>query len=149
MAVREQLIEHCNQFAEERKSHIDAQMQEIRDALNEETKSTVGDKHETGRALLQLEREKVGNQFKEVEDMYEALQKVKDYIPSDIVHLGSVVYTSKFNYFLSISAGETKAEKDTFYAISCASPIGRLLLSKSVGDEVKFRDQIFTIEKIA
>ena len=41
-------------------------MKEIKEALFEEIKSSVGDKHETGRAMLQLEREKVGNQFYEV-----------------------------------------------------------------------------------
>ena len=148
MTLKETLISKCKDFALERKSHIDLQMKEIKEALFEEIKSSAGDKHETGRAMLQLEREKVGNQFSEVEDMFETLNKIDTSVPPTIVHLGSIVYTTSANYFVAISAGKLDIDGVTFYAISSITPIGKLLMSKKVGDEIIFRGQKFTIENI-
>ena len=148
MTLKETLISKCHEFATERKSHIDFQMKEIKEALFEEIKSSAGDKHETGRAMLQLEREKVGNQFYEVEEMFEILNKIDILSPSTVAHLGSLVYTTQANYFIAISAGKIEIEGQCFYAISTNTPIGKLLLAKPVGQEVNFRDQIFTIQKI-
>ena len=148
MTLKETLISKCYEFASERKSHIDFQMKEIKEALFEEIKSSVGDKHETGRAMLQLEREKVGNQFYEVENMFETLNKINVLAPSLVVHLGSIVYTTQANYFIAISAGKLEAGGQTFYAISSNTPIGKLLMAQSEGAEIKFRDQRFRIKKI-
>ena len=147
MTLKETLISKCYEFASERKSHIDFQMKEIKEALFEEIKSSVGDKHETGRAMLQLEREKVGNQFYEVEDMFETLNKIDILAPSLVVHLGSIVHTTQANYFIAISAGKLEVEDQAFYAISSNTPIGKLLMAKPEGEEIKFRDQRFRIEK--
>jgi len=148
MTLKETLISKCYEFASDRKSHIDFQMKEIKEALFEEIKSSVGDKHETGRAMLQLEREKVGNQFYEVEDMFETLNKIDILAPSLVVHLGSIVHTTQANYFIAISAGKLEAEDQAFYAISSNTPIGKLLMAKPEGEEIKFRDQRFRIKKI-
>lgn len=148
MTIKETLIRKCVDFASERKSHIDFQMKEIKEALFEESKSSAGDKHETGRAMLQLEREKVGNQFYEVEDMFGTLNKIDVSMPSLVVHLGSIVYTSQANYFIAISSGKLDVNGEIFYAISSSTPIGKLLMSKSEGQEICFRDQKFTIQKI-
>ena len=148
MTLKETLISKCYEFASERKSHIDFQMKEIKEALFEEIKSSAGDKHETGRAMLQLEREKVGNQFYEVEEMFETLNKINISAPATVVHLGSLVYTTQANYFIAISAGKLEADGQTFYAISSNTPIGKLLMSKTEGQEVNFRDQKISIVKI-
>ena len=148
MTLKETLISKCYEFASERKSHIDFQMKEIKEALFEEIKSSVGDKHETGRAMLQLEREKVGNQFYEVENMFETLNKIDVLAPSLVVHLGSIVYTTQANYFIAISVGKLEVEDQAFYAISSNTPIGKLLMAKPEEEEIKFRDQSFRIKKI-
>jgi len=67
---------------------------------------------------------------------------------SKIVGLGSLVYTTKANYFIAISAGELIVENETFYAISVNTPIAKLLVSKTIGDKINFRSNIFTIENI-
>jgi len=123
-------------------------MKEIKEALFEEIKSSAGDKHETGRAMLQLEREKVGNQFYEVENMFETLNKIDVLAPSLVVHLGSIVYTTQANYFIAISVGKLEVEDQAFYAISSNTPIGKLLMAKPEEEEIKFRDQSFRIKKI-
>ncbi|APY10924.1 3-oxoacyl-ACP synthase [Seonamhaeicola sp. S2-3] len=148
MNIKQQLYNYCIEFIENRFQTIESTINEIQNALTTETKSTAGDKHETGRAMLQLEREKAGNQLSEVQKIKEALIRINTNKSSNTVSLGSVVYTSNLNYFIAISAGELRVDKEIFYAISPSTPIGQLLLGKMVGDSVMFRNQKFIIDNI-
>lgn len=148
LKIKEVLFDICSEFIEQRFKTIKHTIDEIQISLTSETKSSAGDKHETGRAMLQLEREKAGNQLSEIQKTIELLSKIDISNSTETVSLGSVVYTSKSNYFIGISAGELKVENDKFYAISSNTPIGKLLMSKTVGDTVTFREQSFEIQKV-
>ncbi|TWO31589.1 3-oxoacyl-ACP synthase [Seonamhaeicola sediminis] len=148
MNIKQQLYKKCEVFIANRLQTVKSTINEIQESLTTETKSSAGDKHETGRAMLQLEREKVGNQLSEIQKTQEALTKIDITRTSNAVSLGSLVNTSKLNYFIAISAGKLNIEKETFYAISPSTPIGELLMGKTVGDLIRFRNQEFIIEKI-
>lgn len=148
MSIKQNLYNQCHDFIENRLQTIRSTIQDIQKSLLSETKSSAGDKHETGRAMLQLEREKAGNQLAEIQKVKETLSKIDVDKSSEIAGIGSLVYTSKLNYFISISAGELKYGGATFYAISPSTPIAKLLLSKKAGDEITFRSLTFAITKI-
>lgn len=148
MNIKEQLYNQCQEFVESRLLTIQNSIQEIQESLTTETKSSAGDKHETGRAMLQLEREKIGQQLAETQKLKEILSKIDVTNESDTISLGSVVYTSKNNYYLAVSAGEIKLKNTLFYAISANTPIGQLLMGKVVGATLNFREQEFEIIKI-
>lgn len=146
--LKQQLYNMCLNFIENRRKTIQNTINGIQESLMSETKSSAGDKHETGRAMLQLEREKAGHQLAEIEKLTESLSKIDATFASKIVGLGSVVYTSQANYFIAISAGEVAVDGIKFFAISTNTPVGSLLMGKSSGDEVVFREQNFVIHKI-
>ncbi|MEN3323729.1 3-oxoacyl-ACP synthase [Mariniflexile soesokkakense] len=148
MKTKESLYSQCLEFVENRFNTIQNTINELQESLTSETKSSAGDKHETGRAMLQLEREKAGNQLAEIQKIKENLSKINISNTTEFIGLGSVVYTNKSNYFIAISAGEIKFENDVFYAISSNTPIGQLLMGKTVGDVVVFKEQKFKIEKV-
>lgn len=148
LQIKQQLYAQCVNFVEDRYSKIQNQINQIQESLTSETKSSAGDKHETGRAMLQLEREKAGQQLAEVEILKEALSKIDVAKTSEIVGLGSVVTTSNANYYLAISAGQITANSQSFFAISPNTPMGLLLMGKRIGDVVVFRDNKFVIENI-
>ena len=148
LELKQQLYKQCLDFVEERLSNVQNQIKEIQESLTSETKSSAGDKHETGRAMLQLEREKAGQQLAEVEKLKEALSKIDVEKTSEPIGLGSVVFTSKANYFIAISAGQLEVGSDKFFAISPNTPIGLLLMGRIVGNEVVFREQNFLIETV-
>jgi transcription elongation GreA/GreB family factor len=148
LKIKEDLYLLCLAFVEHRYNTIQNTISEIQESLTSETKSSAGDKHETGRAMLQLEREKAGNQLAEIQKIKENLSKISISKTSEVIGLGSVVYTNKSNYFIAISAGEIKVENELFYAISSNTPIGQLLLGKTIGDEVLFREQRFKIVNV-
>jgi len=148
MTIKQQLYNHCQGFVNNRLQTIKNTIAEIQESLLSETKSSAGDKHETGRAMLQLEREKAGNQLAEIQKVKEQLGKISVSKPSELVKLGSIVYTNNANYYLAISAGILKVKEESFYAIAPNTPIGKLLLTKKVGDSISFRDHTFTISSI-
>lgn len=143
--IKQSLYNQCFQFIENRLITVQKTMAEIQESLLSETKSSAGDKHETGRAMLQLEREKAGNQLAEIVKTKMLLSKISTENTSQKIGLGSVIYTTKSNYYIAISAGELTLETDKFYAISANTPIGQLLIGKTVGEEVVFRDNKFNI----
>ena len=148
LETKQILYAQCVDFVENRFNTIQNTISEIQESLTSETKSSAGDKHETGRAMLQLEREKAGNQLAEIQKIKENLSKISISKTSEVIGLGSVVYTNKSNYFIAISAGEIKVENELFYAISSNTPIGQLLLGKTMGDAVLFREQRFKIVNV-
>jgi len=148
MNIKKELYDQCCEFVENKLIKIQDAIHEIQESLTTETKSSAGDKHETGRAMLQLEREKIGQQLAETQKLKETLSKIDSSKVSYKVSLGSIVYTSQHNYFIAISAGKLQLEDDHFYAISTNTPIAQLLLGKAEGNKVIFREQSFSIIQI-
>jgi transcription elongation GreA/GreB family factor len=146
--IKEQLFTQCLAFIDDRLLTVKNTMQEIQESLLSETKSSAGDKHETGRAMLQLEREKAGNQLAEILKIKENLSKINTKNTSETIHLGSVIYTTQANYYIAISAGIVTIDDIDFYAISPVTPIAKLLLSKTVNDTITFRTTNFTITNV-
>ena len=146
--IKELIYSHCENFVDGRFKTIQNSIKQIQESLSSETKSSAGDKHETGRAMLQLEREKLGHQLAEIQRIKESFYKIDITKASKVVGLGSLVFTSNTHYFIGVSAGELIVNNNTFYAISANTPIAKLLLAKGVGDIVQFRDTPFTIQAI-
>ncbi|MFC0603487.1 3-oxoacyl-ACP synthase [Winogradskyella pulchriflava] len=148
MNTKQVLYNMCQEYVNNRLETIKSTINDIEQGLNSETKSSAGDKHETGRAMLQLEREKAGQQLAEVQKLQELLQKIDLEKQFTKVALGSIVETSGLNYFIAISSGELTINDKKYYAISPVTPIAKQLLSKKVGDSIHFRSSTFVINKI-
>jgi len=148
MIIKETLYNRCLNFIDERLITVNKTISDIQNSLQSETKSSAGDKHETGRAMLQLEREKAGHQLAEIEKQKHILQKINIDTKHQKVTLGSVVITTQANYFIAVSAGEIIVDNTVYFAISAATPMAQLLLSKSVDDEIVFRGNGFRILSI-
>lgn len=148
MTLRLKSYQFCDSFIENKLNTINKTIKELEESLLSETKSSAGDKHETGRAMLQLEREKIGQQLAEIDKMKTVLNKVQIDSKTNVVALGSLVYTSQLNYFIAISAGEFTIDNTSFYAISSNTPIGKLLIGKTINDTVLFNGNSIKIKKI-
>ncbi len=147
-SIKTQLFDFCKSFADNRIYRIRKEMIGFKEALDDETKSSAGDKYETGRAMLQLELEKAGVQLAEADKMTKILDLINIKTQANFVGLGNLVKTTKANYFIGISAGEIKLDKLVVYCISSETPIGKLLLGKKVNDVVIFNDNAIKILEI-
>ncbi|EGV43189.2 3-oxoacyl-ACP synthase [Bizionia argentinensis JUB59] len=143
-----QLHNLCLASVNSRFQAIQKLIMEIQESLTSETKSSAGDKHETGRAMLQLEREKAGAQLAEIQKQQDMLAKVDVLKTTQTICLGSVVETSQANYFIAVSAGEFTIDNQSYYAISPITPIGKLLLGKTVNETINFNEKTFRILNI-
>jgi transcription elongation GreA/GreB family factor len=146
--LKEALYNQCKEFVNTKLSNIENTIRSNQEALASETKSSAGDKHETGRAMLQLEMEKAGQQLRGVSEMKLVLERLNIQEISNACKTGSIVKTDNFNYFIGISAGKLIVENETYYAISSKSPIGQLLIGKKEKEVVSFNGKSFRIEKI-
>ena len=143
------LFDHCeNHINNKLKNYLKID-QELFKSLNEETKSSAGDKHETTRAMIQIEREKNSNRVKEIESLKKNLVLVKSIEPSNIsVKIGSIIFTTNNNYFISISSEIYKSDIIKIYCVSPNTPIAKAYLGKKVGNIVNFNNIESMIEKI-
>jgi transcription elongation GreA/GreB family factor len=133
--LKTELLQHCQKQVDNRYSKIKQTIADIEESLLEESKSSSGDKHETGRAMLQIDRENAGKQLLEIEKVVQLLKKIDVTATSDYARLGSLVYTDKFTYYISISIGTVSVENKDYLCVALNSPIGLLISGKRKGDE--------------
>ena len=148
IAHKRKLYNACVEFINKREQTVIGIISSNQKALTSETKSSAGDKHETGRAMLQLEMEKASQQLEGIYTLKTILTKVTIDDSSEHVKLGSLIITNQANYFLAISVGEINIGTKKYYAISPSSPIGNLLLGKRVGEEFVFNKKTITIDEV-
>ena len=123
------------------KSNLDS----IAESRNNETKSSVGDKYETGRAMMQLEFQKVEGQLNRIEHQRSKLKQIDINATFSTVKQGSMVITNQGTYFISVPIGKVKLEEETYFCLSLDSPIGKMLNKKSKGDSLVFNGRSIEI----
>ena len=101
MEIKEKLLQACRDFAQEKLAAIQNTLSELSDSVGSDSKSTAGDKHETGRAMLHLEQEKAGEQLKQAQDTLRAIDKINIQKLNTSIAAGSLVKTNRGN-FLSL-----------------------------------------------
>lgn len=147
-ATKTQLFKKCTEIIEARILELKVILQEAQDAANNETKSSAGDKHETGRAMAQLETEKLTAQLSEALNLKATLSKINTKETLKQIALGSVVFTNNGNFYVSVSLGKLEIEQEQFFAISPQSPIGKLLLTKKEKASFSLNGNTYVIENI-
>ena len=146
--LKPQLYQECKTIIDERISSLKNILQETQNAANNETKSSAGDKHETGRAMAQLETEKLNAQLGEALKVKQTLATINPIQLASNIVLGSVVFTNKGNFYIAISIGKIEIDNEQFFAISPASPIGKLLLTKKEKESFSFNGNTYIINTI-
>ena len=147
--LKDLLFNHCeNHINTKLKNYLKID-QELFKSLNEETKSSAGDKHETNRAMIQIEREKNSKRIKEIENSKKQLIVIKSVQLDNLkVSPGSIIFTSNNNYFISISSEIYSSYTNKIYCVSTNTPIAKSYLGKKIGDIVTFNNIESKIEKI-
>ena len=148
-ALKVAVLARCKERLGEQLQVILNSLQKLRDSKTSETKSSAGDKFETGRAMLQLEENNLRQQLAAVRANEELLDKATRQPESDAAAIGSLVATDRGLYLLAAGLGKVTERGRVVYCVSPASPIGRRLVGKRVGDKFLFNDTTFTIRGLA
>lgn len=115
-----------------------------KESRDSDTKSSAGDKFETGREMMQREMDKLSAQVDNTLNSIAKLDRIADLPASLIISEGSLVETDQETYYVSIGYGKL----DTVFAISIESPLGLELKGKRVGDRIEMRGRNITIKHI-
>lgn len=115
-----------------------------KESRDSDTKSSAGDKFETGREMMQREMDKLSAQVDNTLNSIAKLDRIADLPASSIISEGSLVETDQETYYVSIGYGKL----DTVFAISIESPLGLELKGKRVGDCIEMRGRKITIKHI-
>ena len=135
--IYSQLLELIDKKIDTAKKAIES----AKESRDNDTKSSAGDKYETGRAMMQIEMDKNEAQLSKAVNSKRELSQIniqKDYNRAEF---GALVMTNHGNYFISIGIGKIEVNKENYYCISLASPIGNLLHNKKIGDKVQFKER--------
>ncbi|MFV0591931.1 MAG: hypothetical protein ACK5M7_11150 [Draconibacterium sp.] len=127
---KNQLIDYLQKQLGTKVAVLKSNTETLTEARNNEEKSTVGDKYETGRAMVQMELEKSQAQLVQTENMKTALSKIDPNKKFTTVEFGSAVKTNQGNYFFSIAYGKVEIENEAVFCLSPVSPIGKTLAGK-------------------
>lgn len=146
--IKEALLEEVQELIFQKISVAEKMMNDAQESANNETKSSAGDKFETGRAMMQMERDKNARQLSEAKKLQMFLNQIKPDRVFDKVAFGSVVKTSFGNYFISIAAGRIVISGEKYFAISPQAPLAKDLLQKEVGDTITFNDKPLKILEV-
>ena len=146
--TKHQLHLHCQQYVADRINSIQNVLDELQQSLQNETKSSVGDKYETSRAMVQAEQSRAKKQLAEAQKLKADLSTIDPHRHSSNVQIGSLVQTDKAIYYLAIPAGKLLLNNLTYYLISPKAPIALAMLGKLKGEEFSFNGQEFVIGNI-
>ncbi|MEM1137704.1 MAG: 3-oxoacyl-ACP synthase [Bacteroidota bacterium] len=142
------ILKKLHQVLDEKIETINQAIASAKGARDSDTKSSAGDKYETGRAMMQIEIDNNNVQLNKTLQLKRELSSINANTEKDHVGYGSLVITSQGNYFLSIGLGKISVEKQDYYTISLASPIGKLLHSRTVGEKFLFQKREFIVQEI-
>lgn len=146
--IKTALYNACVSNVEDRIKTILATLESIKEARNNETKSSAGDKYETSRAMMQIEEDNSKGQLVRTQAIKRTLFNIDVSKKTDKVELGSLVKTNKGIYFISIGLGKMELNGKIYFCISVDAPIGKVLLNKKVGETIVFNGNTIEIEKI-
>jgi transcription elongation GreA/GreB family factor len=146
--MKHTLYAHCVAYLDARVLGLRQAIENAQQSANAETKSSVGDKYETSRAMAQLEIEKYREQLADIGQQASALRRLDPEMASATVQPGSVVMTNRGNFFIAIAAGKLSVDGLEFFLVSAASPIAKALTGKKTGDELLFQENRLTIARV-
>ncbi len=145
---KQQLIQACRDYLKDKIDSLNTIINEVTESSNSESKSSAGDKHETSKAMMQLEIEKLGTQLKEAEEQSADFEKINFNKPFQTIEQGSLVETNK-GYFLIVSSiGKLTIDEKIVFVISNRSPLAVAFAGKQHKDSLSFNGVEYVIERV-
>ncbi|MEY3010514.1 MAG: hypothetical protein RLZZ314_1156 [Bacteroidota bacterium] len=125
---------HLNQQVVEANQRLDS----LKEALESEAKSTAGDKHETGRAMIHQEMAQVQDTLNRVARLQTELLRMiqSGGIPRRVAS-GVLIETDGPWILLGLGLGRLVVNGRDVLAVSAEAPLARQLQGAVVGDEVR------------
>jgi hypothetical protein len=145
--IKEELYLIASQQVEERLKQNKLVLKELKESAGSETKSSAGDKHETGRAMVHLEQEKMAQQFANNQTIKNVLDQIDPQITNSSIAFGSLVITDKLRFFIAVALGKIQLNGFDYYLVSKTSPLAKQFIGNKKGNVVQFKGQQYLIHE--
>ncbi|OKS88439.1 3-oxoacyl-ACP synthase [Mucilaginibacter polytrichastri] len=146
--LKQLLHQQCADHITARINNAQHAIDEAQQGQQQETKSSAGDKYETGRAMMQQEINRSLGALNEAKKLMVALNAVSTAGSAHIADAGSIVITNKGRFYLAISAGTLTLNGESYFAVSTASPIGTKLRGKKAGDSFEVNGMGYEVVEV-
>lgn len=146
--IKQELYKLCREYIDKRIQAARLAISEAQQSANQESKSSSGDKYETGRAMMQLEIEKNAVQLEESLKLKQTLDHINIENRAVSVQPGSLVVTDRETFFIAISLGKVTLHNQHFLVISANSPLGIKLIGLKPGDKITFKDNSYVVNEL-
>jgi hypothetical protein len=138
----------CIELAAEKVNSLEKEMESMRQAVQAESKSTAGDKHETGRAMIHLEQEKLHAQLAEAQNLLAELEQINPEQTLLTVQKGALVQTEHIQFYIAVGLGKINLDGQDIFVVSSQSPIGKQMLSKRAGGSFNMNGTEYIITSV-
>jgi len=118
----------CLQLLHQKLDSLNQSMKDVSDASNQDSKSSAGDKHETTKAMMQIEQEKIGKQIELIRTQIAEVERIQTELKQTTVANGSLILTDQGNFYVAAALGKIKLKEEEYIFISIHSPIGNAIL---------------------
>jgi len=146
--IKENLHRLCAEYVQQRMHAAEHAIAGAQQSANDDTKSSAGDKYETGREMAQQETNRNLAQLNEANKLMVALNHINPRSVSATAKPGSLVITDNGSFYISISAGNLFWEGENYFAISPVSPIGLQLKDKHAGERFILNGKNYLIRSV-
>lgn len=119
-----------------------------RDASQDDTKSSAGDKYETGREMMQQDIDRNERLLAEARAMQQLLESIDAAEQKQTGSMGAMIETDRGLFFLGPGIGVLRVGDGQVFALSASSPIGKLLLGRQPGDAIQFNGTAYRIVRV-
>jgi hypothetical protein len=128
----------CQAFIQQRIEAARTAMQAAQESSSSETKSSAGDKYETGREMANAERDRNAAHMQQAQQLQAELARINPEAACDTARPGALVTTSMGRFYLSISAGKLAVDGAEVFAVSAAAPVAVALKGLRAGEQTVF-----------
>ncbi|MEQ8925300.1 MAG: 3-oxoacyl-ACP synthase [Fulvivirga sp.] len=142
--MKKRVLAACKQAVAIKLADLKNQLKDLQESANDDSKSAMGDKYETGRAMVHLEQENLMTRYSELSNQLETLHALSTEDTTTIQN-GSLINTDHGKFYMSVGLGKIDLESDSVFAIASNSPIGKELFGKSAGTSVMVNGRTYTI----
>lgn len=150
LQLKKSIYDYCDNILKLRISELRNNMAEIQNSANSDTKSSMGDKYETSRAMAMIEKDNFAKQLEQLGLQKKVLDNLNPDTLTTKVGLGSLVKTeSGMLYYVSIGMGKVDINGTEIFVISPVSPLGKSMQNLSQGDIFELNGRAQQILKLA
>ncbi len=146
LKIKKELIEFSKQFVLKKLEELENTNQSLKDSAGTDTKSTAGDKHETFKALMHLEQEKIQ---KQTQDMMKQLKIVQQFEPEIHTKIKNttVLECKNKTFFIGLPIGNIPINNQSYFSVSINSPIIQEFI-KTNSNKIVFNNIEYEIIKL-